>query len=172
MRVFKQKGKYKQIIEIIDGKIISLNCTCLWHSLYPNNWKSGDKICRHLKDAIKEFMEQKLKRKLDKKGYVLIYKPDHTYSKTKNGWIKEHRAVIEDFLGRRLINPECIHHIDFCKENNTIENLMVFKNHNEHSKFHQQLKQFGWTNPLRKQVEERWQNLKKEEKTLSKDTGN
>ncbi len=96
-----------------------------------------------------------IKRKI-KAGYVLIYKPDHKYSKTKQGWIFEHRAVVEDFLKRGLKSHECVHHIDEHKKNNKIENLMVFKNHREHAKFHVKIKQFGFTNPVLREIKNRW----------------
>lgn len=96
----------------------------------------------------------KKKPKKIKSGYVLIYKPSHKYSQTKNGWIFEHRAIVEDFIKRSLKKGECIHHIDENKQNNNIENLMLFKNHGEHSSFHNKVKQFGFTNPILKQIEE------------------
>ena len=100
---------------------------------------------------------KKLKtEKIDKKGYVLIYKPDHKYSKKKKGWIYEHRSIVEDFLNRRLKKGECIHHIDKNKQNNKIENLMLFKSHSEHSSFHNDIRQFGFTNPTLKKIKERW----------------
>ena len=88
----------------------------------------------------------------------MIYKPGHKYSKTKKGkgWIFEHRAVVEDFIKRGLERPECIHHIDGNKKNNNIDNLMLFKNHAQHMKFHSKIKQFGFTTPILKQIKERW----------------
>jgi len=98
--------------------------------------------------------------KIDKAGYVWIYKPDHKYSKARKGWIFEHRVVVEDFIKRRLRKGECIHHIDKNKQNNKIENLMVFGSNKKHSSFHNKVRQFGFTGPIRKQIKERWKNLK------------
>jgi hypothetical protein len=98
-------------------------------------------------------------KKLNNKGYVLIYCPNHPYSKPKNGWLKEHTIIMENFLKRRLITGECIHHINFDKTDNRIENLMLFKSHQFHSKFHQKIKQFGLTKPILRQISERWKNL-------------
>jgi len=98
----------------------------------------------------------KYKNKIDKKGYFLIYKPDHKYSETKNGWIYNHREVVENFIKRKLKKGECIHHIDEDKTNNKIENLMLFKSHKEHSSFHNKVRQFGMTNPVLRQIENRW----------------
>ena len=95
-------------------------------------------------------------KRLDNKGYVLIYILNHKYSKPKKGWILEHRAAVENFIKRMLKKGECVHHIDEDKENNEIENLMLFKSHREHSKFHTKIKQFGFTGPILKQIDERW----------------
>jgi hypothetical protein len=113
---------------------------------------------------MKEQNKEQAKNKKIKKGYVYIYKPDHKYSKTKKGWIFEHRAVVEDFLKRGLKSRECVHHIDFNKTNNKISNLMVFKTQNLHAKFHTKIKQFGITNPIRKTIKDRWINLKQRKK--------
>ena len=96
-------------------------------------------------------MEKRIKRE-----YVWIYKPDHKYSQTKKGWIFEHRAVVEDFIKRSLKSGECVHHINMKKKDNRIENLMIFKSNSEHLKFHNKLRQFGMTNPILKQIKDRW----------------
>jgi len=94
--------------------------------------------------------------KKNPKGYVSIHKLDHKYSKTKTGWIKKHRAVVEDFLKRALKPGEVVHHINEIKDDNRIENLMLFKNQREHSSFHTKIRQFGMTTPIRRQIENRW----------------
>lgn len=55
--------------------------------------------------------------------------------KTSEGWIGEHIFIMESFLGRKLVLPECVHHIDGDKSNNSLENLelMLFS---EHTKLH------------------------------------
>ena len=60
-------------------------------------------------------------------GYVRIFKPDHPKCQ-KNGYILEHRLVMEEFLGRYVDSDERIHHIDYNKTNNKIENLHLCKN--------------------------------------------
>lgn len=93
------------------------------------------------------------------KGYVLIYKPNHKYSKTKKGWILHHRAVVEDYLKRGLKSCEVVHHIDFHKTNNKISNLMLFKNQKEHMKMHTKIKQFGITQPIKRKILNRWKDI-------------
>ena len=47
-----------------------------------------------------------------------------------------HRVAAERKLGRKLKPGEVVHHIDGDKHNNDPENLMVFKNQQEHVKYH------------------------------------
>lgn len=68
------------------------------------------------------------KRK-DKSGYIMIYKPEHPYG--SSGYIREHRLVIEEYLGRYLKPTEIVHHINGVKNDNRLENLFLCKN-NEH----------------------------------------
>jgi hypothetical protein len=62
--------------------------------------------------------------------------------------IPEHRLIAEEALDRQLTNEETIHHIDFNKKNNNIDNLCLFSNKKSHSHWHRQFNQFGWTRPL------------------------
>lgn len=54
----------------------------------------------------------------------------------KNGSpIYEHRAIVEEELGRPLTSDEIVHHIDFDKHNNALSNLVVF-DRSQHRKAH------------------------------------
>lgn len=44
--------------------------------------------------------------------------------------------VMEQHLGRKLKKQEIVHHIDSNKQNDNIENLMLFKNSSEHMRWH------------------------------------
>lgn len=101
-------------------------------------------------------MEIKDETRKTRTGYIRVYKPKHKYSQTRKGWILQHREVVENFLKRSLGGGECVHHIDFDKSNNDIKNLMLFKDNSKHQSFHRKLQQFGLTNNLRKQIENRW----------------
>jgi len=61
-------------------------------------------------------------------GYILVTKD--------NGYIMEHRFVMEEYLGRKLTEHEVVHHINFNKKDNRMENLMLFATHSKHMKFH------------------------------------
>lgn len=63
-------------------------------------------------------------------GYRVIYTSD-------GKGIKEHRKVMEEYLGRELKKSEAVHHINGNKEDNRIENLMIMT-HSEHSKLHRE----------------------------------
>ena len=53
-----------------------------------------------------------------------------------------HRVAAERKIGRQLESGEVVHHLDFNGKNNELWNLMVFKNHSDHCKYHMQLKNF------------------------------
>jgi hypothetical protein len=95
---------------------------------------------------------------INKQGYVIVFFPSHPNS-NKDGYILEHRLKVELKIKRLLKSEEVVHHIDSDKTNNNIENLMLFKSNNEHKAFENKVKQFGFTNPIKKQIRNRWENL-------------
>jgi len=71
-------------------------------------------------------------------GYKLIYRPDHsTAMKSDNweGWVYEHRYVVEVELGIYLKDGEVVHHLDGNRSNNHISNLIVLSI-SDHMKLH------------------------------------
>ena len=104
----------------------------------------------------------KLRMKKEKKivnKYVLVYFPKHENS-DKSGYIQEHRLIVEIFIGRLLTNSEVVHHLNGFKTDNKISNLMLFKTQKGHKSFENKIKQFGYTNPIKRQIENRWKNYK------------
>ena len=68
-------------------------------------------------------------------GYILIFKPEHPYA-TKQGYVREHKLIMEKQLGRYLTRKEQIHHINGNKKDNRIENLILFENAISHRNYH------------------------------------
>lgn len=64
-------------------------------------------------------------------GYIMIYDPRHPFS-NKQGYIFEHRIIMENKLNRYLLPNEDIHHINEIRDDNRIENLLVLT-HGQHS---------------------------------------
>ena len=96
-----------------------------------------------------------MKSKISNSGYVMLYFPEHPYA--RKNWVYEHRVIVECKIGRILKPGECIHHINEIKTDNNINNLMLFSNQAKHSSFHKKIIQFGMTNPIKFQIEHRWE---------------
>jgi uncharacterized protein (DUF1330 family) len=73
------------------------------------------------------------------KGYWHVRVQGHPQC-SKNGYVREHRLVMEKHLGRYLQPEEHVHHIDFDKTNNAIENLLLIFN-KEHMNLHNNIEQ-------------------------------
>lgn len=59
----------------------------------------------------------------------------------KDGYVLEHRKVVQDHLGRPLTRDELIHHLDGDKLNNEIKNLFVCSDTYHHRDIHISLEQ-------------------------------
>jgi len=67
-------------------------------------------------------------------GYIFILMPEHPFCNSQ-GYIREHRLVVEKQIGRHLLPEESCHHLDE-KTDNRPHMLMAFKNESTHQRFH------------------------------------
>lgn len=80
----------------------------------PYNWKGG---------------------KLVHKSYVYLLTKEHP-NRNRDGYVTEHRLIMEKKLGRFLERTEIIHHINGISDDNRIENLELVNSQSEHMKIH------------------------------------
>jgi len=75
-----------------------------------------------------------IKKIVSKGDYNYAVCPDHPNA-TKNGYVLEHRIVMENYLGRVLGSREVVHHKNKNKKDNKIENLELMTA-TEHARHH------------------------------------
>ena len=106
----------------------------------PIGFKRSEETKNKLSKALT--LSWSTKKKSDKNDYQSMRVKFHPNA-GKSGLIKKHRIIMERHIGRLLSRDEVVHHIDGNKRNNSIDNLMLFKDRNEHKKFHIQMEKIG-----------------------------
>jgi len=84
-------------------------------------------------------------RKICSDGYAYIYRPFYKNSfkgKTNNGYILEHKFILEQHLGRDILHTEQIHHLNGIKSDNKLENLILCRNVQAHNEIHNKMEKF------------------------------
>lgn len=65
-------------------------------------------------------------KRTDAFGYVLVRVPEDTPGlEFDRAWMREHRYVMQQYIGRPLDADETVHHINGDKQDNRIENLQL-----------------------------------------------
>lgn len=72
-------------------------------------------------------------KKIGKGGYVLVWRPEHPYCNSQ-GYVSEHRLVMEAHIGRYLKPTEIVHHKNKNRQDNRIENLQLVISNSAHAK--------------------------------------
>jgi len=65
----------------------------------------------------------------------MLRMPDHPDARKYDGYVLEHRYVMEQHIGRPLRSGEHVHHLDHDRTNNAIDNLLIV-DPIEHAKYH------------------------------------
>lgn len=65
--------------------------------------------------------------------YVLVLVRDHPHA-DRHGYVREHRLVMEQVLGRYLEPGEVVHHRNHVRDDNRPENLELFGSNGEHKR--------------------------------------
>jgi len=76
-------------------------------------------------------------KRIYRNGYYMIHADNHPNA-TAQGYVLEHRSVMEASIGRNLSNEEVVHHINLDKSDNRIKNLMIMSD-SEHKSYHANL---------------------------------
>ena len=69
--------------------------------------------------------------KMEKGKYILEHCPEHPNANCQ-GYVRQHRLVVERHIGRYLLPDEVVHHINGDSLDNRIDNLKLYANHSQH----------------------------------------
>jgi len=99
----------------IKFKTCSKKCFSIYKTGHrPYHWKGG---------------------KLKHKGYIYVLVKGHPFG-DRDGYVTEHRYIMEKKLGRFLSRDEVVHHKNGIRDDNRIKNLELFASHSLHMSSH------------------------------------
>ena len=122
----------------VDNKKL---CKCNCGGEIPYRYQNGRKRSKNIVYLAGHFnkMENngqwKGGRYIDDNGYVNILCKGHPGA-DKDGYVLEHRLIMEKHLGRYLTNNEHTHHINRIRDDNRIKNLQLCTSNSEHMRIH------------------------------------
>jgi hypothetical protein len=95
-----------------------------------------EEVKKKISDSLKGEKNWKWKgKRIHTNGYIWIKREDHP-NRTRDGYVFEHRLVMEQHIGRYLTEDEVVHHINGDKTDNDISNLHLFATQKDHAYFH------------------------------------
>lgn len=155
----KKKISEKNKVSCQKSKIIIFCKTCGKRMELTLYWSKKRKYCsnschnrnRKFSEETKQKISNSRKNKLVGKNnpkwkggkfitrnHIKVLYKNHPFA-GQNGYIWEHRLVMEKHLGRYLDSKEVVHHINCNPLDNRIENLMLLKNCGYHAQIHRKL---------------------------------
>ena len=107
------------------------------HSLETKKAIGKASSAKFTKEFIKRVYEDKYQGNRHKaiNGYTLITSYDHPNRDSHNN-VLEHILIMTEYLGRELTKDEIIHHINFIRNDNRLENLYLCDSRSDHGKVH------------------------------------
>lgn len=134
MHPFTEDDRKEILIAISAGEPLADTAKRLGHH-------SSDvlKVARQM--GFRSWKNPKMEKYIDSHGYEV-----HHFIGDKRVWT--HRYVMEQFIGRPLTRSEVVHHINFNKLDNRIENLHLFPDIKSHSHAHNSLQKIFGRNDI------------------------
>ena len=148
---FVNKDESTMYLSGSNEKVL-MKCPICGKSFRPSQWKviTCSKDCaskykslinkkeKPIWDGIEKKNMWNYSQIVDNNRYLYAMCPQHPKS-LSTGYVYLHRLIVENYLGRILKDDEVVHHKDFNRKNNSIENLLVLSQ-SEHSKLHWNLR--------------------------------
>lgn len=109
----KERGK-RNLCILGDNRVVESHGLCHAHTKRKKRWGDPNISKKSLSYGSYRY---------NKEGYILVRAPDKWETARSDGYILEHRYVMEKNLERFLQKNEVIHHKNGARDDNRIENL-------------------------------------------------